>query len=275
MSVKCIALDMDRTTLNAQGMLSEENKKAIRLAIEKGVHVVIASGRAFSSLPGEVTEIPGIEYAVTCNGAEVYEISTGRCLKSSCLSPESVERILSLTEKGDVAYEGFIRGKAFAGEEYVKDPVRFGATRQAVDYVQRTRQMEPDIRAFLLSHKEELNSMDIIVKNEDVKEAVSALLEKEVPDIYITSSIVQLIEISSLHSGKHNGVRFIADQLGLSMEEVAAFGDADNDADMLKEAGVGIAVGNASGRAMEAADMVVPHHDRDGVAAGIYRLLGK
>lgn len=124
-----------------------------------------------------------------------------------------------------------------------KDPVRFGATRQAVDYVQRTRQMEPDIRAFLLSHKEELNSMDIIVKNEDVKEALWALLEKEVPDIYITSSIVQLIEISSLHSGKHNGVRFIADQLGLSMEK--------------------------------AADMVVPHHDRDGVAAGIYRLLGE
>ena len=117
--------------------------------------------------------------------------------------------------------------------------------------------------------------MDIIVKNEDVKEAVWALLEKEVPDIYITSSIVQLIEISSSHSGKHNGVRFIADQLGLSMEEVAAFGDADNDADMLKEAGVGIAVGNASGLAMEAADMVVPHHDRDGVAAGIYRLLGE
>ena len=45
--------------------------------------------------------------------------------------------------------------------------------------------------------------------------------------------------------------------------------------DMLKEAGVGIAVGNASGLAMEAADMVVPHHDRDGVAAGIYQLLGK
>ena len=69
--------------------------------------------------------------------------------------------------------------------------------------------------------------------------------------------------------------RFIADQLGLSREEVAAFGDADNDADMLKEAGVGIAVGNASGLAMEAADMVVPHHDRDGVAAGIYWLLGE
>lgn len=52
------------------------------------------------------------------------------------------------------------------------------------------------------------------------------------------------------------------------MEEVAAFGDADNDADMLKEAGVGIAVGNASVLAMGTADMVVPHHDRDGVAAG-------
>ena len=64
-------------------------------------------------------------------------------------------------------------------------------------------------------------------------------------------------------------------EAGESADGGTAGESMDNDADMLKEAGVGIAVGNASGLAMEAADMVVPHHDRDGVAAGIYQLLGK
>ena len=53
MSIKCIALDMDRTTLNAQGKLSKENREALIYAMQKGVHVCIASGRAFSALPEE------------------------------------------------------------------------------------------------------------------------------------------------------------------------------------------------------------------------------
>ena len=53
MAVRCIALDMDWTTLDAQGKLSKENKEALLYAIKKGVHVCIASGRAFSALPEE------------------------------------------------------------------------------------------------------------------------------------------------------------------------------------------------------------------------------
>ena len=99
--VRLIALDLDRTTLTSDGHLSEANKQAIMLAVIKGIHVCIASGRAFDTLPEEVVSIPGIEYAITSNGAAVYEIADKKCLNSYVLKPSSVENISSCSTRVD------------------------------------------------------------------------------------------------------------------------------------------------------------------------------
>ena len=93
------------------------------------------------------------------------------------------------------------------------------------------------------------------------------------PDIYITSSVRQLIEISHRDTGKHSGVRFVAERLRLSPADIAAFGDGDNDADMLSYVGCGIAMANASPACLAAADHVTLDHREDGVAHGIYHML--
>ena len=116
MDIKCIALDLDRTTLNAQGKLSKANEEAIRKAVAKGIHVCIASGRAFDTLPQDVVSIPGIEYAITSNGAAVYRIQDKQCLRSYVLTEQSVKKILELTKDFPVTYEGFIRGTAYAAK---------------------------------------------------------------------------------------------------------------------------------------------------------------
>lgn len=274
MKIKCIALDMDRTTLNAEGRLSDKNKEALQYAMNKGVHIVIASGRSFSALPKDVMALKGIEYAITCNGAEVYYIPGKKRMKSYCLSKQAVIAIMEITKDMPVTYEAFIKGQAYAGIEYINDPVRFGASCQAVDYVKRTRMMIEDIRTFIMEHSAELNSMDIIVKDQDLKRQAWRLLEEQIEDIYITSSIDQLIEISDQNAGKHSGLKFVAEHLGISDKETAAFGDGDNDADMLQAAGIGIAVANGSKKCLDAADLVVSRHDADGVAEGIYQLIG-
>ena len=61
MDIKCIALDLDRTTLNEKSRLSEGNRQALEYAISKGVHIIIASGRGFASLPEDVVYVPVIE----------------------------------------------------------------------------------------------------------------------------------------------------------------------------------------------------------------------
>ena len=273
MSIQMIALDMDRTTLNAEGKLSEETKRALEYAIAKDVHIVIASGRSFSALPKDVLSVKGIEYAITCNGAEVYYIPEGKCLQSFCLSEEAVETIMELTEGLPITYEGFIKGQAYAAKAYVEDPVKYGAGKKVVDYVRSTRIAKEDIRKFLLEHRRELNSMDIIVNDAVLKEKILQSLRQAIENVYITSSVSQLIEISDEKGGKHSGVKFVAELLGIKREEIAAFGDADNDVDMLLYAGVGLAVENASEKCLAVADKVVPHHDREGVSKGIYDLL--
>ena len=103
--IKLVALDLDRTTLNSESHLSEVNRQALIDAISNGVHVCIASGRAFDTLPEDVISVPGIEYAITSNGAAIYRIAGKECLKSYVLTPESVKTILKLTENDIVTYE--------------------------------------------------------------------------------------------------------------------------------------------------------------------------
>lgn len=272
-AIRCVALDLDGTTLNSQGKLSERTRQAIRAVLERRIHVIVASGRPVSSLPEEVVGIPGIRYAVTSNGAVVRDLETGEILREYKLTPEAAEEILGLTEGMDVAYETFIAGIPYAQASYVADPVRYGAAAAAVPYVRRTRKPVEDIRGFIRRHKEELDSIDVVIR--EGKEALWKKLETQVEDIYVTSSVPQLLEISYKEAGKASGVRFLLDHLKIAREHLAAFGDGDNDSGMLRLAGVGVAVANAVPGCLAAADRITGSNDEDGVAAELERILAE
>lgn len=283
MEIKCIALDLDRTTLDSQGHLSEENRTAIGRAASAGIHVVVASGRSLDSLPAEITEIPGVRYAITSNGAAVYDLCERKCLRQFKMTPESVEDILRHTEQGrmkieyleetEISYEAFIDGRAFAESRYVADPVCFGAMPQAIPYIQSTRRPIEDMRTFIRDHKSELDCIDLVVKSEEMKNKLWKNLRENVSDVYITSSVKQLLEISHRDAGKESGAKFLLEYLALTREELAAFGDGDNDSGLLKYAGLGFAVANASPECREAADEIVASNDEYGVAQGINKIL--
>lgn len=273
MDIKCIALDLDRTTLNAQGRLSDGNRQMLSHAIEQGVHIVIASGRSFHTLPKDVVSVPGIEYAITSNGAAVYYIPTGECLHEYKLTEASVSDILAVSSSYPVALEAFIDGTAYAEADYVNNPLEFGAAPQAISYIQSTRNPVHQMPSFLRRHQNQIDSIDVVVGNLRTKKEIWAKLDQTSKDIYITSSVSQLIEISHKNAGKHSGLRFIRDYLHLAPEQTAAFGDGDNDVDLLNAAGIGIAMENASPKCKAAADAVTLHHDLDGVAWGIKHIL--
>lgn len=273
MAIKCIALDLDRTTLNREGRLSIGNKKALEEVIAAGIHVLVASGRAFATLPEDILGLPGIEYAITCNGAAMYHIPTGECLKRYRISADAVEAVMEATKEEPVAYEAFIDGVAYAGREYIEHPVQFGASPHAVEYIQTTRHGQDDIVRFIHENKHCLDGMDMVVRDEAEQNRIWEMVRQASDEVYITSSIRQLVEIADRNAGKKNGVAFFADLLGVRQDEIAAFGDADNDSDMLRYAGYGIAMGNASPSCKEAADFITKHHDEDGLAYGLRHIL--
>ena len=273
MSIRCIALDLDRTTLNSAGQLSERNRKAMEQAIENGIQIAVASGRSLDSLPAAVLEIPGIRYAITSNGAAVYDLEERTCLRQYKLTAEAVRDILRWTEEADVTFEAFIDGKPYAEKDYVEDPVRFGAMPQSIPYIQGTREPVENMRHFIQRYEEELDCIDVVVKSEEYKRQLWKTLEKQARHVYITSSVKQLLEISDVNAGKDAAARFLIEYLGMTREELAGFGDGHNDSGLLEFAGIGFAVENAVEECRKAADRIVSSNDGAGVAEGIEYIL--
>lgn len=277
MSIRCIVLDMDRTTLNKEGKLSEENRAAITGAIEKGVEVVIGSGRSFVSLPKDVTGIPGIRYAITSNGASVQKIPSGDCLVRHVMEPESVDAVLSAVsdkvEDGITAIEVLTDGVPHCSAKYYADPMKYGASKQGSDYIRSTRRPVEDILGFTRGRRDDIECIDVVVNGQKVKAQLWQRFKNEVTGIYMTSSFDRLIEISDKESGKHSAVRYLLEFLGIRREETAAFGDGDNDAEMLAFVGAGVAVENATELCKSSADFITAAHYDDGVAKWIREVM--
>lgn len=271
--IKLIALDLDETTLNEHGRLTERTRNAILAAIKKGIHIVIASGRAYTALPREVLDIVGIEYAITSNGAAMYRVSDNRCMLAYKLNAGSVKRALEVKKHYNVTFETFIDGFAYANSAYIQDPTAFGAPEKAKKYLVSTRKPVDDIEGFMLEHSSELDSIDIVVPSLDVRDKITTELREADSEVYVTSSVRYLVEIANKKAGKGEGLKYIADLLGIELANCAAFGNADNDIDMLVESGVGIAVENATQNCLAKADITAPPHTKDGVAEIIEQIV--
>lgn len=270
--IKLIALDLDQTTLRTDKSLSERTRQAILAAIRAGIWVVIASGRSFGSLPAAILEVPGIRYAVTSNGSAIYRLPEGERCHEFLMDPSVVGQLLELIPR-ELAMEAFWEGRAYASRCYVEDPARFGATDHAALYVQATRTPVEQIRDFMREHQAELDSVQVVVGDEKIRDELWKKLEQAVPGLYLTSSASTLLELSQTVGGKRCGLEWLGRTLGIAPEEMMAFGDAQNDIDMIRYAGVGVSMGNGHPALKEAADRVTLTNDEDGVALVIEEYL--
>jgi hydroxymethylpyrimidine pyrophosphatase-like HAD family hydrolase len=190
------------------------------------------------------------------------------------LPEEAVLDLLDLTsaypsDRFPLSYEVFINGVAYACSSYINEPGRFGASPAYVNYVRTTRIMKDDIRGFICQHRSELDGLDLVVGDDTLCTQLRNRIRNTLPDIYTTSSVPNRIENSSPEAGKGAALRFLCSRLGIRTEDSIAFGDADNDIDLLTSAGIGIAMENGTERCREAADYVTGRHDRDGVAEAL------
>ncbi len=269
-----IALDLDGTFLDDKGKVLDDDKKAVEWAIEQGIEVVIASGRPYGSLPEEVLKIAGIRYAITSNGAAIYHLPTRKRIKEYLLKEDVVLKMIDLMKDHEIVWEVFVNGIAYADARYVDDPMQYGASEKAVSYIQRTRNKVDDMEEFIKTHMSLLDSIDLVVNDSEAKNRLENLLDG-IDGIYVTSSVKQLIEISDQEAGKHSGLEFLGKCLGIKDQEMAAIGNDKNDIDMMRYAGIGIAVANASEECLQAADWIVNSNNNNGIKEAIRKLLLK
>lgn len=266
--VKLICLDIEGTLLTSRQELTWENREAVCLARERGIHVTIASGRIFGSTVGPARELGIVEPLIALNGAYMRKPEEEAELINLTMDREAVKQSQEvLLELGlrPSFYSGYTLYIGDRREHYQRMVERMGVSRyriQPIDtgYSYQDMLVEEDLQV----------QKGILFPNPEKREAAWHALEK-IPGLCVVSSSATNIEFSHYEAKKGNAVLQLAERLSVKPEEIMTIGNAENDRSMLEVAGFSVAMGNACERIRSCARFVTEDNDHDGVARAIRR----
>ena len=272
-----VVLDVDGTLFGSDGKVSMSSIEAMKKAQEKGVTIMLASGRDYSSLPLDQLKDVDIPYVITCNGSAAYKTDTKETLYEECLDTEEMLEVFDyVLERGihlnvqmnggnytEKKCQSYIRNMAVP--DYVKE-VLDETCEPLDDIVEFVRKNEVDILKVTLNFQ--IKEDGEYLNREEVNQYL-----KKLPDIHVVDGGFANLEFNKVGVSKASGIRFMSKYLGIPKEDIIAIGDSENDIEMLKEAGLGIAMGNALAEVIAVADAVTAPNDEDGVAKAIEKYL--
>lgn len=275
MDIKLIALDMDGTLLNEHGVLAQESKAALLKAMEQGVHVVIATGRVFSALPQDVVNVPGIEYAITSNGANIIRLEDRETIYSDLIDGDKLDQIMDILEDDTIMKEVFYDHQVFAQKSCLENLAAYGIrSEKSQRYTLTTRQPVDDALQLILENRNKLENINLMFGDEGRRQELWKRLA-QVEGITVCSSMPYNLEIGGANTSKATALDALGAILGVDKSQIMACGDSSNDVAMLRHAGVSIAMGNAEDSVKAESMMVTKTNAEHGVAYAIEQLVLK
>ncbi|CAM3327521.1 Cof-type HAD-IIB family hydrolase [Vagococcus fessus] len=259
---KLIVVDLDGTTLNSNGVISEENKLSLRKAAEQGIEIAIATGRTFESARDFMNEIGINGHVVTLNGSGVRHIEANKPLYLSYIEPEVVSHMMSVdgVNRVNSYFNTGEKSYVIVREREIYDSFPFNPALHEINSLDDLGSDISNLSKLLFS----TSDSELL---EEINQGLKKLaLEVVYPDKWC-------LEVTAEGVSKASALAILADELGITQQEIAAIGDSENDLEMIRYAGVGIAMENAMPSVKEAAKYITTHHNEDGVAYAVTKLL--
>ena len=275
--IKIIALDLDGTLLDSEKRLSETNRKALERAAEKGVLIVPTTGRFFGMMPPAVRDLPFVRYAITINGAQVYDRETDTAIVRDEIPLEMALQVMELLDRYDVIYDCYRQNWGWMTAALQEKAADYATNEHYLKMVREFRKPVPELKAHLreTAADGDVQKVMLFAPNRERSTAIDCLrrLSDEItarfPEIKVTASTWNNIELNIKTAHKGNALKRFAEHLGYTLEKCMAFGDGMNDFTMVEAAGLGVAMENAEPEVKRVAKWLAPSNDADGVAAGL------
>ena len=295
-SPRLVALDLDGTLLNHQGQVTPRTRQAIAEAVARGIVVLPATGRPLSNLPPVVAQLTGVRYAITSNGAAVWDLGTDPmsavysryCNAAEHRTTEPVSLIarpmpVELAREAFALYmeypgamSVFCDGRTYrdtvAMERFARRNARRGSTEARQPNDGRFLVVR-DLGEWMSRHAHEVEKQCLFFAEQDqVPQALARF--RAMPGVEVVQGSPENIEVTAAGVDKGEALLTLADRLGIPRAQTLAVGDSENDRAMLEKAGVAAVMANGMPQIKALADLVTTADcDHDGVAE-VFETLG-
>lgn len=293
--IRLVALDLDGTLLDSQSQISPRTRQAIADAAGRGVIVLPCTGRPLASLPPLVAQLPGIRYAITTNGAAVWDMGTDPLgavysrysdaiqrpthepvlLERHCLPPETAREVFALYREYHGPLSIFSDGRSYldgTGMALFQDRhIQRHSTEARQPDDGRTHVVR-DLDEWMSRHAHEVEKQCLFFAEQDqVPQALARF--RAMPGVEVVQGSPENIEVTAAGVDKGEALLTLADRLGIPRAQTLAVGDSENDRAMLEKAGVAAVMANGMEHIRRLADIVSENdNDHDGVAEIFARL---
>ncbi len=259
MKYKLICSDLDGTLLNSRSELSEENKEAVKLLLEKGVMLVPTTGRTLMELPACFFSEELFSYIIYSNGAGLYDIKRRENVFYSPISKEASAKIFPILKKYDSLYFLHDMGKCYISYDKIKMAEKYNLSRAYILLFNIIEKLDEE-ELYLMTQGQETEMICAMFESSEKRDKCCAELS-EIGGLKITSSGLGSLEMISTEAGKGNAVRRFSEYISIPTDKIISVGDNKNDIEMLCAAGLGLAVSNGHEAVKAAADKVIISND--------------
>ncbi|SCC14694.1 sugar-phosphatase [Kosakonia oryziphila] len=261
MAIKLIAIDMDGTLLLPNHTISPAVKNAIAAARQRGIHVVLTTGRPYAGVHSYMKELhmerEG-DYCITYNGALVQNASDGSAVAQTALSYDDYRYLEKLSREVGSHFHALDRNTLYTANRdisYYTVHESYVATIPLVFC--EAEKMDPAMQFLKV----------MMIDDPVILDQAIARIPQEVKEKYtVLKSAPYYLEILDKRVNKGTGVKSLAEALNIKQDEIMAIGDQENDIAMIEYAGVGVAMDNAIPLVKEVANVVTKSNLEDGVA---------
>ncbi len=267
--IKAIFIDIDGTLRDSNKNLREETIEAVKKVTEKGILVILCSGRPKKYTEKISRECFASKYVITSSGAIVYDYEDDEVLYINEMDKEAVVKLYEIADSNDVRFI------MHAGDEIVGNKVK---------HLDEEKNLEEDIRDFVKKNSvtqctifdDDYDKMESMLKEiKNIENIKTSNMSKSLVDNKFVGGKGLYCDFVDINTNKGNGVKKLLEILNIKKEEAVAIGDDNNDIEMFKQVGYKVAMANALDRVKEEADEVILSNDENGVAEFLMRILEK
>ena len=254
---------MDDTLLNDDHEISIENKEMLAKAKEKGVLVILASGRPTPAMIEYAREL-GLEdsYMISYNGAVITNLKENEIIFEQMLTQAQIHELYDYSVQNKTHIITYLNGKVVSETDSEYIAVELNITGLQHDKVL-------DFKAAVQSSAVKC----ILLEEPTYLKEVEQHLKVAMPHLSVCMSKPFFLEVAQNGIDKGASVKFLADKLNILQAEIIAVGNAGNDLSMIEYAGLGVWVDNVEPNLRDKANVIVASNNNHGVAEVVRRFI--